>query len=211
MIDLYAALGVPRDADRAAIRRAYRDKAHTAHPDAGGTPEAFAEIKLAHDILTDDVRRKHYDETGETGGLTIDSRRAALMETLSAGLDLALLNLSRQGKLPKYLDMVRLTRDALNVRRKEWNDQRVEFETTAALSRELLGRFSAASGDNIMEAVVTARIALCVTQIESLNARIKLIDEALEILDGVTFQADPEPPPFQPWLSIIETIGTRYA
>jgi curved DNA-binding protein CbpA len=42
MQDLYAALGVARDADRADIRRAYRDKARSAHPDAGGSPEEFA-------------------------------------------------------------------------------------------------------------------------------------------------------------------------
>jgi curved DNA-binding protein CbpA len=211
LIDLYTVLGVPRDADRAAIRRAYRDKAHTAHPDAGGTPEAFAEIKLAHDILTDDLRRERYDKTGEIGAPTIDSHRAALMEMLSGALDLALLRLSRTPRLPKHLDMVQLTREALRERRKELVDQRTEFERTAERSRELLGRFSVASGDNIMEAVVTTRISLCVSQIESLSSRVTLIDEALEVLDGVTFQAEPDPAPYQPWLSIIETIGTRYA
>jgi curved DNA-binding protein CbpA len=211
LIDLYTVLGVPRDADRVAIRRAYRDKAHTAHPDAGGTPEAFAEIKLAHDILTDDIRRERYDKTGEIGAPTIDSHRAALMEMLSGALDLALLRLSRTPRLPKHLDMVQLTREALRERRKELTDQRTEFERTAERSRELLGRFSVATGDNIMEAVVTTRISLCVSQIESLSSRVRLIDEALEVLDGVTFQAEPDPAPYQPWLSIIETIGTRYA
>jgi curved DNA-binding protein CbpA len=206
MTDLYAVLGVPRDADRAAIRHAYRDLAHTAHPDGGGTPEAFARIKLAHDILTDDVRRKRYDENGEISELTVDNRRAQLMETLSSGLDLAILKLARGGKPPKYADMAKLTGDALRDRRREWNDQRLEFEKTANWSRELLGRFSAASGDNIMESIVAGRIAGCETQIETLTTRIKLIDEALELLSGMAFRADAEPAQVQAWLSAVDTI-----
>src|ERR1035438_2640985 len=147
MTDLYAILGVPRDADRAAIRRAYREMAHTAHPDAGGSPEAFARIKMAHDILTDEARRQRYDETGEVVEITVDNRRAQLMETLSSGLDQAMLRLARGTKPPKYVDMAKLTAEALRERRREWTNQRQEFEKTANWSRELLGRFSAASGD----------------------------------------------------------------
>jgi curved DNA-binding protein CbpA len=64
--DLYALLDLPRTADFADIKTAFRSKAKAGHPDLGGDPELFHLFKLAYDVLTDDEARRHYDETGET-------------------------------------------------------------------------------------------------------------------------------------------------
>ena len=44
----YAVLGVPIDADESEIRAAYREKVKSAHPDRGGSREAFAEVRQAY-------------------------------------------------------------------------------------------------------------------------------------------------------------------
>jgi curved DNA-binding protein CbpA len=193
--DLYMALGVARDADRAEIRRAYRDKARSAHPDVGGSPEEFARIKVAHDTLTDEARRQRYDETGEVEDTPLDPHSVQLLDMLAASLDLAMLKLSKQSLVPKNSDMVQLTREALDERRQGWFDLRSELEKTAVRSRELLGRFSGGISDNLMETVVVRRLGVCQKEIEALDERIKLADEALEVLNRTAFQADREPPP----------------
>ena len=69
--DLYASLGVQRDADREEIRKAFKKLSMIHHPDRGGDPEEFKKIQMAHEILTDDDRRRQYDMTGsldESGG-----------------------------------------------------------------------------------------------------------------------------------------------
>ena len=65
MLDLYRILGVKRTAVRRDIHKAYRKKAKTAHPDGGGSVEAFNELVVAYSILSDAGRRERYDETGE--------------------------------------------------------------------------------------------------------------------------------------------------
>ena len=35
------------------------------HPDKGGDPEKFARIQSAYEVLSSDVKRRQYDETGE--------------------------------------------------------------------------------------------------------------------------------------------------
>jgi curved DNA-binding protein len=66
--DLYEVLGVPRDADVDAIRKAYRKLARKHHPDLnpGDKPaeERFKEISQAWEVLEDPERRRNYDEFG---------------------------------------------------------------------------------------------------------------------------------------------------
>lgn len=70
MEDLYSELGISRGAPTAEIRDAYKKAARQHHPDKGGDPEKFKRIQRAHEILTDDDKRRVYDLTGsvEEGG-----------------------------------------------------------------------------------------------------------------------------------------------
>lgn len=74
---LYEALGVNRGAPIEVIRKAYRKASKRAHPDGGGTPEQWALVTLAHDILTDAKKRKTYDETGGADELEAAALQAA--------------------------------------------------------------------------------------------------------------------------------------
>jgi molecular chaperone DnaJ len=64
--DYYQALGVAKDASAADIKKAYRKLARELHPDKNpGNAEAeakFKEVSEAYDVLSDEKRRKEYDE-----------------------------------------------------------------------------------------------------------------------------------------------------
>jgi molecular chaperone DnaJ len=61
--DYYAALGVPKDASAADIKKAYRKLAAELHPDRNPAgEERFKEVSEAYDVLSDDTRRREYDE-----------------------------------------------------------------------------------------------------------------------------------------------------
>jgi curved DNA-binding protein len=66
--DLYADLGVKKGASADAIRKAYRKLARQFHPDVNPNEpkaeERFKEISFAYDILSDEEKRKRYDEFG---------------------------------------------------------------------------------------------------------------------------------------------------
>ena len=66
--DYYEVLGVPKTADEATIKKAYRTLAKKYHPDANpGDAEAekkFKEASEAYSILSDPEKRKQYDQFG---------------------------------------------------------------------------------------------------------------------------------------------------
>ena len=64
--DYYQALGVPKDASQADIKKAFRALAKKHHPDSNeNDPKSearFKEVSEAYDVLSDEARRKEYDE-----------------------------------------------------------------------------------------------------------------------------------------------------
>ncbi|DBA05035.1 TPA: hypothetical protein N0F65_000723 [Lagenidium giganteum] len=63
----YEALGVPKTATAAEIKKAYRKLALKNHPDKGGDPELFKTITVAYEVLSDPEKREVYDQYGEEG------------------------------------------------------------------------------------------------------------------------------------------------
>ncbi len=65
-IDPYAVLGVPANASKEEIKNAYRRIARRLHPDSNpnslGAQLQFKDITVAHELLTDNHRRKQYDD-----------------------------------------------------------------------------------------------------------------------------------------------------
>src|SRR6185436_5369179 len=86
--DLYSVLGVARDADEDAIKKAYRKLAVKHHPDKspGKASEAkFKEINGAYDVLGDAKKRALYDEFGEVSlSQGFDPERARAMRDFQA-------------------------------------------------------------------------------------------------------------------------------
>jgi molecular chaperone DnaJ len=69
--DYYAVLGVSRDADADAIKKAYRKLAMEYHPDKNPgdkqAEERFKEIAEAYAVLSDQQKRRQYDQFGSEG------------------------------------------------------------------------------------------------------------------------------------------------
>lgn len=69
--DLYAVLGVPRNATQDQIKKAYRDLVRKHHPDMNQgdkkSEEKFKEIQHAYETLSDPEKKKTYDMFGTSG------------------------------------------------------------------------------------------------------------------------------------------------
>jgi hypothetical protein len=82
--DLYAVLGVRRDANADTIRRAYYRKAMYTHPDRAGSDAtgAFQQVQKAYEVLSDPVKRRAYDMHGDDGLRMLEGDTTPLMQSM---------------------------------------------------------------------------------------------------------------------------------
>ena len=88
--DFYQVLGVPRNADEAEIKKAFRQLARRVHPDVnagdGAAAEKFKEIGEAYSVLSDPQKRAQYDQLGHAA-FTAAQRGAAPAGEGAGGFD----------------------------------------------------------------------------------------------------------------------------
>lgn len=104
--DPYKTLGINRDATEAEIKKAYRRASMQAHPDKGGSKEAFIAVSEAYQVLSDPGKRREYDRTGSApkGHRTQSFDEAEAM--LKKFLDELEEIISDEGKLDSSIDSV---------------------------------------------------------------------------------------------------------
>lgn len=78
VVSYYDVLGVTAEADRGEIQRAFRVRARQVHPDVGGDPVVFRQLRDAYECLLDRDRRREHDSA-------LGIRRGGPTGTASAG------------------------------------------------------------------------------------------------------------------------------
>jgi curved DNA-binding protein CbpA len=103
MSNPYDMLGVKKDASTEEIKRAFRKKAKKHHPDrAGGDTDVMAEVNEAYALLTDDIKRKKFDNEGTTDRVPTIEERA--MQSLAKAFDDMLAEEAPAGNVVTMID-----------------------------------------------------------------------------------------------------------
>lgn len=153
--DLYELLGIPRTADLAAIKAAFRHKAKDSHPDLGGDPEAFHLLKLAYDVLTDEQARRHYDETGETPSDRLaNAADEARFRSLVGDL---MMTMIAQGTSPTFSNVIEELGRTLAVQINAAEQQLVGLSELTIRLEAVLSRLHAREGEDFLIALLRER------------------------------------------------------
>jgi len=107
MASHYDVLGLSPAASYEDIRDAFRRKAHSAHPDKGGSAEEFVRLRDAFDTLNDPYRRGAYDAMlwRDTASVPQDSRTMSGSNAAVADFHTPTLLDRYAGQRSRYLSM----------------------------------------------------------------------------------------------------------
>lgn len=191
MKDLYEILGLPRDADDAAIKRAYRARAKKAHPDHGGSTEQFGELALAYDVLRDQRRRQEYDRTGHVDPKAADNSHVAVLQLVTQALEDAIAKaMAMDSEAPLSKNILELAKSKL--RRDQAEAQKIarEQKKNARLARRAAEKFSRNKGENQIAAIFINKAEKFEAAAGNAEGAVDLMRSGLALLADYSFAPD---------------------
>jgi curved DNA-binding protein CbpA len=171
----YYELDVPVDASLETIRQRYRTLAQMHHPDKGGDVEMFKRIKLAYEILSDPIRRKQYDITGET--TTSNAKDEAIANIVSILLHVVPSFNVDQDDLIKIAEME--TRSMLDLVFKDIGVTERYIANLEKVSKKLRIK---TEGENLLNSLIINQIQQRKQELTTFQHRVRVCNLMLEIL-----------------------------
>lgn len=194
MIDLYQILGVSRDASPEDVQRAYREKAKAAHPDLGGSHEAFNALRLAKHVLCDAARRKRYDDTGEMeDGAVLDDPDNGAWQKIAQAL-MAVVTADWE---PSQVDLVAHLETAFRDHRAELGMRLEANRRALARTLDIAGRFTPRNGENRLGAALRWQAEAIARTLPAIKAEIAQLERASELIAGYRFRKEAPPAPLE--------------
>jgi curved DNA-binding protein CbpA len=189
---LYEELGVKKEATHEEIKKAYRKKANKTHPDHGGDAEKFGAITKAYKILSDEEKRKRYDNGEDPDGIG----KATTARDMAVGGVLALFFAILNEKDSEYIDIFLVMRqnieNGISGLRKQINELGWEIKKMETTKKRISNK---KSHENIFVDGINAHIADMQRDQAKLEEQIKIGKLQLEIVDDYKFE--------------VETMGSR--
>jgi len=188
MIDLYQLLGLKRAATRDEVRKAYRRKAKSSHPDSGGSEEAFNALTAAHDVLADARRRERYDSTGEIEQARPDNFDGSAIEVIAQKLGMIIHAEQDLTSLDIGAVIEQAIREDIALRKSSIANQRRAVERAAALRARV--KRKANNADNMLARVLDWHESSAQDHAKKNEEAVRAMERALEILEGYSFIDD---------------------
>lgn len=177
----YTILEVSPQASDEEIKKQFRKLAQQNHPDRGGNEEKFKQINLAYSILSDPVRRKHFDSTGEYN-INQDIRQQVL-NNLSMLITHFMNNLD-----PEMENLIVCMKNDI-AREKVAIGVNITNTITAISKLEKFLRKikRKKEGENVLKMFVASQIKNHESSILSFNRNLEVCDEMIKLLEDYEY------------------------
>ena len=171
----YTELDVSITASTEEIKQRYRTLAQMHHPDKGGDEEMFKRIKLAYEILSDPVRRKQYDITGET--TTTNAKDEAISNIIQIILHVVpSFNADEE-------DLIKIAEDEARAMLDMVNKDIISTESQIKNFEKVLKKLRIKNNsENVLESIILKQIQLRKKDLLTFHRNVKVCMLMLEIL-----------------------------
>ena len=181
---LYDDLELPKNCTSEEIKQKYRILAQLHHPDKGGDVEKFKRMKLAYEVLSDPIKREHYDSTGDHySDVNLDSE---VMGRLSVMVSQFVQHIN-----PEFDDLILKMRIEIRA---------LQQMTTNAIieCNDLIAKFNIISkkirlkkeGENLLKLVVDKKVLGLHNEVINHKRGLIVFARMLEVLEDYHFSSD---------------------
>jgi curved DNA-binding protein CbpA len=171
----YTELDVSVTASTEEIKQRYRTLAQMHHPDKGGDEELFKRIKFAYEILSDSIRRKQYDITGEA--TTTNAKDEAISNIIQIILHVVPNFNADQDDLIKIAEDE--SRSMLNMVNNDINNAELQIKHFEKVLKKLRIK---TNGENVLESIIQKQIHQRKKDLITFHKNVKVCMLMLEIL-----------------------------
>lgn len=187
----YDALDLPRHASQADVKRAYRRRAKTVHPDAGGSADAFAKLTKSYLVLVDPVRREKFDRTGTIDPSEPDNSLGRAVSTIVGFFAAA----AQQHPDPTKVDLVHEAKNNFEQNIRTFEEQRRKIERTlekfTAVEKRLKSRKKKpTAGVLLLQQAMRANIDSARVPLAQIERQIQPFKDALVLIEDFVFEVD---------------------
>lgn len=187
MKKLYEVLGVEETATTEEIKKAHRKLVKEHHPDKGGDPEKFAKIQEAYEVLSDDARRKRYDETGQ-----YDEVKDTFHQEF-AGFVSQIIIPEIEGAAVLDFDLMGIAAEVIKRNKKSGAEQIKQAEKQKDRLERYIPRFGRTDdGEDFITAMIEQRVKAFDNAIERMGKEMDILDRLQEELTKYEYQFDDE-------------------
>lgn len=185
MPDLYETIGVNREASQRDIKKAYREKALRLHPDHGGDEKEFKSLALAYRILSDEEKRKRYDN-GENPD-SLGSPTNEKQQAVSILCNIYLGVIEQYGVDLEHSDLRQLVLEKIEGGQGQIRSSKVALEAKIERYQCALKRMRVKTGMNYLSGACESQIANFKNSILVLDGQMKIGDLARQMLEDYEY------------------------
>jgi len=187
-MDLYEVLGVDQEATQEEIKKAYKSLSQKYHPDKeGGDAQKMIDLNVAYEMLSDPECRKAYDEFGDIGS-DLNPRKEA-KQIIRACFIAIIESVNNIDDLDLVESLRRNLQKVLDEERSAIMSNKVDIDKYNKAKRKLL------SENKFLIDEMDKRINQRQLNIKSSEYKIKVVNIALELLDGIDWEFEDDERP----------------
>ena len=181
---LYDDLELPKTSTYEEIKQKYRILAQLHHPDKGGDAEKFKRIRLAYEVLSDPIKREHYDSTGDHyDDVNLDSE---VMGRLAVMLSQFIPHIN-----PEFDDLILKMKFEIHALQQQTTNAIVECNNLIAKMHIISKKIRLKKeGENLLKSVVDKKVLGLNNELINHKRGLIVFARMLEVLEDYHFSSD---------------------
>jgi DnaJ-class molecular chaperone len=183
---LYEDLEIDKDATPETIKKAFRKKAKQTHPDNGGKSDEFRAIAKAYNILSDEEKRKRYDNGENPDNINQSNKQERVLNIVFSIFN----HIVDQNIDLVHHNLFDLMRQSIRANQQNFKSEKNRNQNNIERYNNILGRIKKKDKSALFIQLLDDKIKGCNAIIIQLDDNISMCDGALKLIKECEYETE---------------------